>query len=53
MRTKPFIEVTDKTQKIQMGKWNTHQYKSGVMEFMEKMGSKQLKELFEYAKKMA
>lgn len=29
---KPYIEVADETQKIQIEKWNTHQYKSGIME---------------------
>ena len=34
---KPYIEVADETQKMQMEKWNTHQYKSGIIESMEKM----------------
>lgn len=33
---KPYIEVADETQKMQMEKWNTHQYKSGIIESMEK-----------------
>ena len=44
---KPYIEVADETQKMQMEKWNTHQYKSGVIESMEKMTPTQLKQLFE------
>lgn len=47
---KPYIEVADETQKMQMEKWNTHQYKSGVIESMEKMTPTQLKQLFEYVK---
>ncbi|WP_018665961.1 site-specific integrase [Bacteroides gallinarum] len=49
---KPYIEVADETQKMQMDKWNTHQYKSGIIESMEKMTSAQLKQLFEYVKKI-
>lgn len=49
---KPYIEVADETQKMQMEKWNTHQYKSGIMESMEKMTPIQLKLLFEYVKSM-
>lgn len=47
---KPYIEVADETQKIQIEKWNTHQYKSGIIESMEKMTPTQLKQLFEYVK---
>lgn len=50
---KPYIEVADETQKMQMEKWNTHQYKSGIMESMEKMTPAQLKLLFEYVKSIA
>ena len=50
---KPYIEVADETQKMQMEKWNLHQYKSGIIESMEKMNSEQLKLLFEYVKKIA
>ena len=50
---KPYIEVADETQKIQMDKWNSHQYKSGIMEKMERMTSTQLKQLFEYVMRMA
>lgn len=50
---KPYIEVADETQKMQMEKWNTHQYKSGVIESMEKMTPTQLKQLFEYVKSIA
>ena len=50
---KPYIEVADETQKMQMEKWNTHQYKSGIIESMEKMTPTQLKQLFEYVKSIA
>lgn len=50
---KPYIEVADETQKMQMEKWNTHQYKSGIIESMEKMTSEQLKQLFKYVKAIA
>ena len=50
---KPYIEVADETQKIQIEKWNTHQYKSGIIESMEKMTPAQLKLLFEYVKGIA
>ena len=50
---KPYIEVADETQKMQMEKWNTHQYKSNIIESMEKMTSEQLKQLFEYVKTIA
>ena len=50
---KPYIEVADETQKIQIEKWNTHQYKSGIIESMEKMTPTQLKQLFEYVKSLS
>ena len=50
---KPYIEVADETQKLEMDKWNTHQYKSGIIEKLDKMGSEQLKKLFEYVKEIA
>ena len=50
---KPYIEVADETQKIQIEKWNTQQYKSGIIESMEKMTPTQLKQLFEYVKSIA
>lgn len=45
---KPYIEVADETQKMEMDKWNTHQYKSGIIERLDKMSSEQLKTLFDY-----
>ncbi len=33
---KPYIEVADETQKIQMNKWNTHQYKSQIIDLLDK-----------------
>lgn len=50
---KPYIEVADETQKMEMDKWNTHQYKSGIIEKLDKMGNEQLKKLFEYVKEIA
>ncbi|WP_455590328.1 site-specific integrase [Bacteroides rodentium] len=50
---KPYIEVADETQKMQMEKWNTHQYKSEIIESMEKMNVTQLTQLFEYMKTIA
>lgn len=49
---RPYIEVADETQKMQMEKWNSHQYKSGIIERLDKMGSEQLKQLFEYVKEI-
>lgn len=50
---KPYIEVADETQKMEMDKWNTHQYKSSIIEKLDKMDSEQLKKLFEYVKEIA
>ena len=50
---KPYIEVADETQKMQMEKWNTHQYKSEIIEKLDKMNATQLKQLFEYVKGIA
>lgn len=50
---KPYIEVADETQKMQMDKWNSHQYKSGIIEKMERMTSAQLELLFEYVMRIA
>ena len=50
---KPYIEVADETQKMQMDKWNSHQYKSGIIEKMERMTSAQLEQLFEYVMRIA
>ena len=50
---KPYIEVADETQKMEMDKWNTHQYKSGIIEKLDKMDSEQLKTLFDYVKGIA
>ena len=48
---KPYIEVQNETQKMEMDKWNTHQYKSGIIERLDKMSSEQLKKVFEYVQK--
>lgn len=50
---RPYIEVADETQKMQMEKWNSHQYKSGIIECLDKMNSEQLKKIFEYVKEIA
>lgn len=50
---KPYIEVADETQKMQMEKWNSHQYKSGIISFLDKMDTTKLKQLFEYVKGIA
>ena len=50
---KPYIEVADETQKMEMDKWNSHQYKSEIISRMDKMNSEQLKTLFNYVKEIA
>lgn len=50
---KPYIEVLNETQRMEMDKWNTHQYKSDIIEKLDKMDSEQLKKLFEYVKEIA
>lgn len=50
---KPYIEVADETQKMEMDKWNSHQYKSEIISRMDKMNSEQLKTLFDYVKGIA
>ena len=50
---KPYIEVADETQKMQMEKWNTHQYKSDIIEKLDKMNPTQLKELCEHIRSIA
>ena len=50
---KPYIEVADETQKMEMDKWNSHQYKSEIISMMDKMNSEQLKTLFDYVKEIA
>lgn len=50
---RPYIEVADETQKMQMEKWNSHQYKQEIQESVDKMTTAQLKQLFEYIKSIA
>lgn len=50
---KPYIEVADETQKTQMEKWNAYQYKTGIIETIDKMNPAQLKELYEYIRSIA
>lgn len=50
---RPYIEVADETQKMQMEKWNSYQYKSGIIERLDKMNSEQLKKIFEYVAEFA
>ena len=45
---KPYIEVADETQKIQMDKWNTHQYKSQIIEMLDKASESELKDMLGY-----
>ena len=45
---KPYIEVADETQKIQMEKWNSHQYKQEILESVDKMTTEQLKEVCKF-----
>lgn len=50
---KPYIEVLNETQRLEMEKWNKQNYKSGIIEKLDKMDSEQLKKLFEYVKEIA
>lgn len=50
---KPYIEVADETQKTQMEKWNAYQYKTDIIETIDKMNPTQLKELYEYIRSIA
>lgn len=45
---KPYIEVADETQKMQMEKWNNHQYKQDIIESVDKMTTEQLKEVCKF-----
>ena len=45
---KPYIEVADETQKMQMEKWNNHQYKQDIIECVDKMTTEQLKEVCKF-----
>lgn len=45
---KPYIEVADETQKMQMEKWNSHQYKQEILESVDKMTTEQLKEVCKF-----
>ena len=45
---KPYIEVADETQKMQMEKWNSHQYKQEILESIDKMTTEQLKEVCKF-----
>lgn len=47
---KPYVEVLNETQKMEMDKWNFHQYKSEIVGRIDKMNSEQLKKLFDYVK---
>lgn len=50
---KPYIEVADETQKIQMDRWNTHQYKSDIIDYLDKVGEDKLKEVLKMLKDIA
>ena len=45
---KPYIEVADETQKMEMEKWNNHQYKQEILESVDKMTTEQLKEVCKF-----
>ena len=45
---KPYIEVADETQKMQMEKWNSHQYKQEILESVDRMTTEQLKEVCKF-----
>ena len=45
---RPYIEVADETQKMQMEKWNSHQYKQEILESVDKMTTEQLKEVCKF-----
>ena len=45
---KPYIEVADETKKMQMEKWNNHQYKQDIIECVDKMTTEQLKEVCKF-----
>ena len=42
---KPYIEVADETQKMQMEKWNSNRFKQEILESIDKMNAEQLKEV--------
>lgn len=50
---RPYIEVADETQKMQMDKWNTHQYKSEIIDCLDKVGVAKLKEVLKVLKDIA
>lgn len=47
---KPYIEVADETQKMEMDKWNKQSYKSEVISMIDKLDIRQLEQLSGYIK---
>lgn len=45
---KPYIEVADETQKMQMEKWNSNRFKQEILESIDKMTAEQLKEVCKF-----
>jgi hypothetical protein len=50
---KPYIEVADETQKIQMERWNDYQYKSQIIDILDKADNDKLKEILQLIKTVA
>lgn len=49
---KPYIEVLNETQRIEMEKWNKQSYKSEVISMIDKLDIRQLEQLSEYIKEI-
>lgn len=47
---KPYIEVLNETQRIEMEKWNKQSYKSEVISMIDKLDIRQLEQLSGYIK---
>lgn len=47
---KPYIEVHNETQRIEMEKWNKQSYKSDVISMIDKLDVRQLEKLSVYIK---
>lgn len=50
---KPYIEVADETQKLQMERWNDYQYKSQIIDILDKADNDKLKEILRLIKTVA
>ena len=49
---KPYIEVADETQKVEMEKWNKHSSKSEVISMIDKLNTEKLEQLSEYIRRI-